>query len=155
MKHTADIVCTTRLTPIRIRVMMLHLPLIRHAYASRRRWSLLHRCCHRSCIWRWCPNIAWSSHVIGRVAICHFVPCIHLSHPPYPPTSQPWVLVAVPPAIHGSLNKTPFPPKTRIQFCQSPADSVAFGFVLKPIPSVAILPSTCARVDAILVPEIL
>ena len=93
--------------------------------------------------------------MIGRVAICHFVPCIHLGHPPYPPTSQPRVLVAVPPAIHGSLNKTPLPPKTGIQFCQSPADSIAFGFVLKPISSVAILSSTCARVDAILVPEVL
>ena len=67
---------------------------------------------------------------------------------------QPLILVAVPPAVRSSLNKTPFPPKTRIQFRQSPADSVAFGFILKPNPSVAILFSACARVLASLGREI-
>lgn len=69
-----------------------------------------------------------------------------------PDSSAPksWILVAVPPTIHCTLNETPFPTKTRIQLCKSPSYLVAVGLVVQTVAFVLIPWHTCSRIDTII-----
>ena len=83
------------------------------------------------------------------------LPVVDLGHPPYPSTSKTWVLVAVPPAIHRSLNEPTLAPQAWVELSQSPAYGIAFAFVVKAISLVLIFGTARTGVDTVLRLEVL
>ena len=81
------------------------------------------------------------------------VPLLDLGLPSDPSAAKSRVLIAVPPAIDRALDQATFPPQARVQFCKSPADRVAFCFVVEAIPLVVLLSTTSPRINTILVLE--
>lgn len=64
-------------------------------------------------------------------------------------------MVAVSPAVDRTLNETSLSPETRVELSQSPADRVAFAFVVQPVAFVLILWAASSRIDAVLGLEVL
>jgi hypothetical protein len=75
---------------------------------------------------------------------------IDFGHSAHSPAPQSWILIAISPAIHGSLYQSSLSTKTWIQFRQSPADCVTLGLIDQAIASVLVLGTACTRVDAVL-----
>lgn len=76
----------------------------------------------------------------------------HSSHTPAP---KPRILIAVPPAVHRSLNQSSLPSQCRVQLRQGPANGVAFCFVDEPVPSILIFAAAGARIHTVLCLELL
>ena len=153
VKHTANIVRTTGGASIGMGVVVVQL---RSSHADvGRLWSLV-RCSHRvgvggdpcrsSCT-------AWTSQVV-RLSGGNLLSVVDFGHPSDTTAAQPRILVAVPPAVHRSLNESSLSSQTGIQLGQSPSDRVAFGFVDQSVASILILGAACARIHTILRLEI-
>lgn len=98
------------------------------------------------------PCRAWSSRsrrlTSGRGA--HFPSGADFGLTANSPASQSRILVAVPPAVHGSLNQSSLPSQAGVQVCQRPSHLVAIGFVVQAITLVLLLGHRSSWVDAIL-----
>lgn len=79
----------------------------------------------------------------------HLLPGVDFRHAPNPSASQPRILVAVSPTVHGPLDQAPFSPQTWIQIRQSPSDRVALGFVAESIAAVLVFGAAGSRINAI------
>jgi hypothetical protein len=79
---------------------------------------------------------------------------VHLGHTTHATTTQPGILVAVPPAVDSSLNKTPLAPKTRIKLGESPSYRVTFGLVLQSITAVLVFGTASPGINAVLCSEV-
>jgi len=79
----------------------------------------------------------------------HRLARIDFRHSTHAPAAQSRVLIAVSPAVHGSLNQTSFATKTWIEFRQRPSYCVALGLIDKAVAPVLILGAASPRVDAI------
>ena len=83
----------------------------------------------------------------------HLFSSVDFGHATNASTSEFRILVAVAPAVDGTLDETAFAAQTRIEFRESPADGVAFGFVKQPVPPVLIFAAARSRVDTVFVLE--
>lgn len=142
MKHTANIIRSS-LWSSWVIVVVVHL-WGTHPHVGLARW------CGQSCRvgYSRCSRATWSSHV-GTVCVGLCLSCRHLRHPPDATTPQARILVAVSPAVDGTLDKPALAPQAGVQLCQRPADGVALRLVVKTVALVRILCAACARVDAV------
>lgn len=101
-----------------------------------------------------CSRPSWSSQVTGMWLRWCLLPCVDFSHSPHASTPQPWVLVAVPPTIHRSLNKASLAPQTWVQLGQCPPNSIAFRLVGKSVPPILLFVAACPWVYAVFCFEI-
>lgn len=148
VKHTANVI-TSSLRSSRVFVMVVHLRST-HTHARLLGW-----CSHTGGVGhtrrRW-P--IWPCHVVA-MRCCYCLAVVHLGHPPYSSTPQSRVLVAVTPAVDGSLDQPTLATQARVQLRQCPADGVALGLVVQAVTFVLLLVAACARVDAVLSFEVL
>lgn len=148
VKHTADVLISS-LRPPRMIVVVMHLG-TPHAHV---RWSGW--CCQPGRIGNpRCTWTAWPCHV-GAMIRCNCLTVRDFRHPPDAATAQPRVLVAVAPAVDGSLDETALSPKAWIQLCERPSYRVAFRLVVQAVALILVLGAACARVDAVLTLELL
>lgn len=84
-----------------------------------------------------------------RAALNRF-PGVHLRHSAHSSASEPGVLVAVAPAVHGALDKTSLAAQRRVQLSKSPSDRVALGLVYLAVASVLVLGAAGSGVNAVL-----
>ena len=70
------------------------------------------------------------------------------------PASQPEVLVAVPPAVHGPLNEATLRPQTRIELRQGPPNCIALGLIVQTVSFVLVFATTRTWIHAILILEL-
>lgn len=155
----ANIVTTAR------RCSTLMIMVVMHLRASHTHVRLSGWCSHRGRIWdtrcTWSPWPTWStrssrpSHVVTMLRLLNSLAIVDLSHSPHSATPQSWVLIAVPPTVHCSLNQPSLASQAGIQLGQSPTDSVAFCLIVEAVALVLILVATCARIDAIFCLEFL
>lgn len=87
---------------------------------------------------------------MGRVSVVDGLAVIHLGHAADSPGTQPGVLVAIPPAVDCSLNKTSLASQRRVQLCQCPTDGVALRLILETVAPVLILGAARTWVHAVL-----
>lgn len=80
---------------------------------------------------------------------------VHLRHPPHTSTSQPWILIAVSPTIHSSLDQASLLTKWWVQLCQGPSDCIAFRLILQPVAPIVLLRTAGPRINTVLGLEIL
>lgn len=59
-------------------------------------------------------------------------------------------MVAIPPAIDGSLDEPTLASQLGVQFSQRPANGIAFGLVDQPVSPVLVFAAACSWVDAVL-----
>lgn len=78
-----------------------------------------------------------------------------LGHPPHTTAAKPRILIAVTPAVDGTLDQTALSAQGRIQFGQGPSHGVAFGLVNEAVAAVLVLGAAGAGVDAVVRLELL
>ena len=160
-KHTANIIRPSRRTSIGMSMMVMKL-LTTHTHRTRLLPLLLrllwlldgrtHRiggrntrgCCSRTTAGR-------TGQMIRRMG--HLFSGVDFGHATDPSTPEFGILVAVAPAVDGTLDETAFAAQTGIEFGESPTDGVAFGFVEQPVSPVLIFAAAGARVDTVFVLE--
>lgn len=91
---------------------------------------------------------------MGRVSVVDGLAVVHLGHAADPPGTQPRILVAIPPAVDCSLDKTSLAAQGRVELGQGPADSVALRLVLETVAPVLVFGAARARVHAVLCLEL-
>jgi hypothetical protein len=79
----------------------------------------------------------------------------HLGHSSHATTPKSRVLVAIPPAVDSSLDKTTLSAQARIELCKCPANSVALGLVVETVALVLVLGAASTRVHTVLSLEVL
>lgn len=79
---------------------------------------------------------------------------VHLCHATDSSTTKSGVLVAVTPAVHGSLDEASLASKGDVKLGQSPANTVAVGLVHQTVAAILVLGATCAGVDTVLLLEL-
>ena len=145
VKHT-DIVPSLS-TSVRVVVVVVklwtHTTQTRLAHASRTARA------HVSRWWHPCRT-ARTRHVRGVSRSLNRFSIVDLGHSSDSSTSQSRILVAVAPAVDGSLNQTSFSSQTRVQLSQSPTNSVAFSLVDQAISTVLILTAASSWINAVL-----
>lgn len=77
----------------------------------------------------------------------------HLCHATNPSASQSNVLVAVTPAVNGSLDQSTLATQRHIQLSESPSYTVTVRFVHKAVTSVLFLWTACARINTVFLLE--
>lgn len=82
------------------------------------------------------------------------VAVVHLGHAADAAASKLWILVAVTPAVNGSLDETPLAPERRVELRKRPAHRVAFGLILQTIAPILLLGAASPRVNTVLRLEI-
>ena len=160
-KHTANIIRPSRRTSIGMSMMVMKL-LTTHTHRTRLLplllrllWLLDGRthgiggrntrgCCSRTTTGR-------TGQMIRRMG--HLFSGVDFGHATDPSTPEFGILVAVAPAVDGTLDETAFAAQTGIEFGESPTDGVAFGFVEQPVSPVLIFAAAGARVDTVFVLE--
>jgi hypothetical protein len=85
----------------------------------------------------------------------HCFPAGDLCHPPNASAPKPWILVAIPPAIHRPLNEAALSSQTRIELSQRPTYRITLSLVMQPIPLVLVLRAAGAWIHAVFSLEIL
>jgi len=115
----------------------------RFAHASRSAWA------HVSRWWHPCRTTG-ASHVRGMCCRLHGFAVVDLGHSSNASAPQSWVLVAVAPAVHGSLDQASLSTQARIQLGQSPTNSIAFSLVDQAVSTILVLAATSSGVDAVL-----
>lgn len=124
-------------------VMVVHLRT--HAHAGLLGW-----CRHTGGLGNTrCSGSVWPSHVVAMWR-CNCLSVVHLGHPSHSSAPEARVLVAVAPAVNGSLDQTSLATETRVELCQGPADRIAFRLVVETVTFVRLLVAACARVDTVL-----
>jgi hypothetical protein len=99
----------------------------------------------------WHPcRAAGASHVRGVSCRLNRLSIVDFSHSSNASASQSRVLVAVSPAVDGSLNQTSLSTKAGVQLSQSPANGIALSLVNQTVSSVLILAATSTRINAVL-----
>lgn len=83
------------------------------------------------------------------------LPSVNLGHSPHASASKSRVLVAVAPAINGSLNQPAFASQRGIELRQGPADSITLGLVDQAVTPILVFAATGSRVDAVFCLELL
>lgn len=91
-----------------------------------------------------------TSHVRVMPSALNCLAVIDFGHPPNTSAPQSRILVAVSPAVNGSLNQSSLAAKTGVQFGQSPSNSVAFSFVNQTVSAILVLAATSSGINAIL-----
>lgn len=145
VKHT-DIIPSLS-TSIRVVVVVMelwttHPTQARFAHASRSAWT------HVS---RWHP--CWTtgaSHVRCVSRRLNSFAIVDLGHSSNTSAPQSWVLVAVAPTVNSSLNETSLSAQTRIQFSQSPSNSVALSLIYQAVSTVLILTAAGSGINTVL-----
>lgn len=89
------------------------------------------------------------SGVLNSFAVADF------GHSPNTSAPQSRILIAISPAVHGSLDQTSLTAKARIQLGQSPSDGVTLCLIDQTVSTVLVLAATCSRIDAVLSLEFL
>lgn len=79
---------------------------------------------------------------------------VHLGHTADSSASEPGILVAVAPAVHGALDQTSLAPQGDVELRQGPADPVAVGLVDETVSAVLVLGAARSGVDAVLLLEL-
>jgi len=115
----------------------------RLAHISRADWTHVSRRRHPC-------RATGTSHVRVMPSVLNCLTVIDFGHPPNTSAPQSRILVAVSPAVDGSLNQSSLPAKTGVQLGQSPSDSVAFSFVNQTVSAVLVLAATSSGINAIL-----
>jgi hypothetical protein len=95
-----------------------------------------------------------SSHVARWLRRESLAP-VQFGHPPHASASKSRILVAVPPAVDGSLNESTFPSQRGIQIRKSPTDGVALRLINKSIAFVLVLAAASPRIDTVFCLELL
>lgn len=113
VKHTANILRTARYTSIRMSMVVMQLG-ASHADVA---WlGPLRGCSHWVCT-RSHPCSAtrttWTCQVGGMTCL-HVFAIVDFGHPPYSSTTQSWILVAISPAIHRSLDQPSLSSQARV-----------------------------------------
>ena len=147
VKHTANFLIRTT---IRLVVMMHLRRAHRHGTqirAGNRSWHSTHARTRRTRRSRWADR-ALLRHMsrLSRDRLSS----VNLSHTADTSAAQSRVLIAVTPAVDSTLDQSTLAPQSRIQFCQCPADGIAFCFVDQSVPAILVLTATGARVHAVL-----
>jgi len=75
---------------------------------------------------------------------------VDLGHSSNTSAPQSWVLVAVAPTVNSSLNETSLSAQTRIQFSQSPSNSVALSLIYQAVSTVLILTAAGSGINTVL-----
>lgn len=148
MKHTATIVRTSWSTSIRMSMVVVKLWPSHAAQTRLPHVTSIPPRTHTA-RWRHPCSATWTRHMRMSSGL-NLLSSIDFGHSAHSPAPQSWILIAISPAIHGSLNQSSFPPKTRIQFCQSPTDCVTLSLIDEAIASVLVFSAACTRVDAVL-----
>lgn len=92
---------------------------------------------------------------MSTVLRLHRLPVVDFGHPPDPPAPQSRVLVAVPPAVDGSLDESSLASQARIQLRQCPSNGVALGLVVQAVTFVRVLGAAGTWIYAVLRLEVL
>ncbi len=152
VKHTANILRTARYTPIGMGMVVMQLG-ASHADVA---WlGPLRGCSHRvrprsyPCSSTWTTGPTWTCHMGGMTCL-HVFAIVDFGHSPDSSATQSWILVAISPAIHCSLDQPSLPSQARVQVSECPAHRIALGLVDKAIATVLILLATRTGVHAIL-----
>lgn len=87
---------------------------------------------------------------MGRVSVVDGLAVVHLGHSADSSGTQPGVLIAIPPAVNCSLDKTPLAAQRWVELGQRPADGVAFRLVLESVAPVLVFGAACAGVYTVL-----
>jgi hypothetical protein len=80
---------------------------------------------------------------------------VQLGHSPHASAPKSRILVAVPPAVDGSLNESTLPSQRGIQISKSPTDGVALRLINKSIALVLVLAAASPRIDTVFCLELL
>jgi len=116
----------------------------RFPHASRTSWT------HVTGWWHPC-RAAGTRHVrIAVRRVLDSLTVVNLRHSPDTSTPQSWILIAVSPTIHRSLNQSSLSTKTRIQLSQCPTNGIAFSLVNQAIATVLILAAASSWVNTVL-----
>lgn len=148
VKHTANVI-TSSLRSSWVFMVVVHLGPT-HAHAR-----LLWWCGHAGRIGYPGRSGATRARHVGAMRRRDSLSVVHLGHSAHASTPQTRVLVAVPPAIDGSLNQPALASQARIQLRKSPAYCVALGLVVQTVSFVLVLVAARTRIDAVLRLEVL
>jgi len=146
VKHTDFIPSLSTSVGVIVMVMELwttHPAQARFPHASRSAWA------HVSRWWHPCRTTR-ASHVRGVCCRLNGLAVVDLGHSSNASAPQSWVLVAVTPTVHSSLDQTSLSTQARIQLGQGPTNSVALGLVDQAVSTVLILAAARSGVDAVL-----
>ena len=146
VKHT-DIIPSLS-TSIRVVVVVMelwttHPTQARFAHASRSAWTHVSRWWH-PCWTTGASHVRCVSRRLNSFAI------VDLGHSSNTSAPQSWVLVAVAPTVNSSLNETSLSAQTRIQFSQSPSNSVALSLIYQAVSTVLILTAAGSGINTVL-----
>lgn len=146
VKHT-DIIPSLS-TSIRVVVVVMelwttHPTKARFAHVSRTAWTHVSRRRHPC-------RATGTSHMRVMPSVLNCLTVIDFGHPPNTSAPQSRILIAVSPAVNGSLNQSSLAAKTGVQLGQSPSNSVAFSFVNQTVSTVLVLAATSPWINAIL-----
>lgn len=79
---------------------------------------------------------------------------VHLGHSSHSSTSKSRVLVAVAPAVYGSLDESALASEGNIELCERPSNSVAVGLIHEAVSAVLLLGAAGSGIDAVLLLEL-
>ena len=92
---------------------------------------------------------------LRRRSVLHCFPAVDLCHASYTATSESLILVAIPPAVDGALDKPALAPEDGIEVGQCPTNSVTLRLVYLAVTAVFLLGATRARIHAVFGLELL
>ena len=117
VKHTANIVVSSRRIPITVRMVVMQLATPSHAHASLP--GRPSTCGHASVGSRdpcgcCCSRTSRTSHLTLVLCLLNLFSIANFGHSPNASTSESWILITVAPAIYGALNQASLPSQTRV-----------------------------------------